>query len=306
MTSAKYHSEPKQHGLLETDLISNHFFNHDVVIPKHGGGREISHTIGFRRYTKLVNESIEEYKRQRSSNKRQFVIDKIITPLLNEGRRFYRYNRQKHCYDLVDLSDDNKVRSFTMNVVMQKIRDIVKQNDNYMVKRKMTSQPCPSKKADPKRAFKKTRNQFDEPVDPISSNVGTGIFSFNPIADDEVHEVLLSESFNAIEPDESENFEDMIDKIFENNERENVTSLLSPLLNILLSHPSVKYFTGATNEINLMVVQAKLENKLYNSVNAVEKDLYDIFSNQSDEVGRMSEDFLTLVKTFCRGINHLL
>eukprot|EP00551_Chaetoceros_affinis_P006416 CAMPEP_0203683656 /NCGR_PEP_ID=MMETSP0090-20130426/47637_1 /ASSEMBLY_ACC=CAM_ASM_001088 /TAXON_ID=426623 /ORGANISM="Chaetoceros affinis, Strain CCMP159" /LENGTH=153 /DNA_ID=CAMNT_0050552811 /DNA_START=477 /DNA_END=938 /DNA_ORIENTATION=+ len=93
-------------------------------------------------------------------------------------------------------------------------------------------------------------------------------------------------------------------------QKKSVVSRLSPLLNILLSHPNVKHFASTTNYINLMAVKEELEKNFYNSVDAVEKDLYDIFSNISgnynnnDDVERISKDFLALVTNYCRGISY--
>ncbi len=113
--------------ILESELLTSiHFLIRDIVIPKKGGGRNTSHTEGFSRYTELVNESTEAYKHLQKHKKCQFTIDSIITPLVNEGRSFYRYNEQDKWYDLVDLSNEEKIKSFARAVVMQKFRDHIK------------------------------------------------------------------------------------------------------------------------------------------------------------------------------------
>jgi hypothetical protein len=123
----------------------------DVVIPKNGGGKECSHTEGFQRYTRLVNEVCDEYTNLPGHQKRQFVINNVIIPLLDAHRNFYRYDSKKKGYFMVDLSDDTKLNDFTTNVVMQKIRDIMKPSSKEIICKRKQKECDPTVKPKPKK-----------------------------------------------------------------------------------------------------------------------------------------------------------
>jgi|EP01083_Nonionella_stella_P232705 hypothetical protein len=114
----------------------NEFNRVDVVIPKNGGGKERNHTEGFLRYTQLVNEVCDEYEMIPPRKKRQFVIDNVIVPLLNEKRNFYRYDLKKKTHLRVDVNDRTKLNHFASIVVMQKIRDIIKPSSKEVTEKK--------------------------------------------------------------------------------------------------------------------------------------------------------------------------
>lgn len=330
-----------KHSFSENDLFStSHSLIRDVVIPKNGGGREISHTNGFCRYTNLVNDNTEAYRNLRTSEKRQFVIDKIITPLLNENRNFYRYDRKKCCYELVDLGDEQKIKLFTMNVVMQKIRDIVKQNDSCLRKTRNTIKSNPLTKVVNKRAPEPEKMRNQSMPDLISNDYDTYmtpdiVLDFEMIEsyeDESIEDMCEDESIQTIgsiplEFEMTENgnefkeifarciIEDIPDlenkQPMNENNSGGVTFDMTPLLNILSSHPYFKYFMDTQNNgVNFLKIRTKLENKGYNSISAVEKDLNDLIRAVSEmyssnhEIERTSRDFLALVTNYCRGVNH--
>ncbi len=310
----------------------------DVVIPKDGGNRQVCvQTRGFCRYTNLVNDNAEAYKLQPQKEKRQFVIDNIIIPLLADHCNFFRYNKERQCYDLVDLSNEKNINIFASKVVMQKFRDLGKtmagSSEKRPKKKRRTSASLPTPTLEGKRG-----DQGDLTGEAIPSN-NIRLFPSD-------HAKRLSEnSVSNLSPDGffDENFlsefEDVdldnldeksvynfqaLDGIFnvstiaddtiqdKKEQRESVTCHLRPLLNVLLSHPGAKYFMVTDSAVNLKIIATKLESKGYDNVSAVEQDLRDIFSNVQancdniDMVERISKDFLDLVANYFVGIWHKL
>jgi hypothetical protein len=91
-------------SILTPTLPNNHNEN-DVVIQN--GGNPKNRTGGFQRYTTLVESIRTSYKLQKK--KREFVIDKVIIPLLDEGRHFYIGDR--NCRDMILLNLDKHDRN---------------------------------------------------------------------------------------------------------------------------------------------------------------------------------------------------
>ncbi len=96
----------------------------DVIIPNRNDGTKQIRTDGFEKYTKLVKDNAQAYKQLPSKPgiKRQFAIDNIVTPLREVNRRFYSYNPQNECYELIDLNNETQFNKFVSSV-MQKIND---------------------------------------------------------------------------------------------------------------------------------------------------------------------------------------
>jgi hypothetical protein len=99
------------------------FRNIDVVIPFGRTTTTIYKMEGFCRYNQLVHEGCEEYLNLPPRLRRQFAIDNIIMPLLNEQRNFYKFDRQEEQYVMVDLSNKANLNSFIKAVVSLYIRD---------------------------------------------------------------------------------------------------------------------------------------------------------------------------------------
>jgi hypothetical protein len=107
------------------------FRNIDVVIPFGRTTATIYKMDGFCRYNQLVREGCEEYLNLPPRLRRQFAIDNIIMPLLNEQRNFYKFDRQEEQYVMVDLSNKANLNSFIKAVVSLYIRDTMHGLENH-------------------------------------------------------------------------------------------------------------------------------------------------------------------------------
>ena len=110
-----------------------------VIIPNNGTKGDQFNSGGFQMYNRLAKINTEEYHNLPMTKgiKYQYVIEKVINPILDDNRNFYRYNKEKECYELVDLINEEKFKEFAKNVVMQKMRDAVREMKN---ERKRSSQ----------------------------------------------------------------------------------------------------------------------------------------------------------------------
>jgi hypothetical protein len=289
--------------------LKDKYLNEDVVIPKNGGGKEHSYTEGFHIYTQLVNEVCDEYTQLSPKLKRQFVIDNIITPLLNEQRNFYRYDRKKKGYVMVDLSDDKKLIDFTTNVVMQKVRDIMKPSSKEFTCKRKQKECGPTVKSEPK---KQRATSYDN--DNSSTVTTTTVYeeqedidnlTINLAFDEDDHSLATTFSVNEIDFIDFTDlylFKNGVHDIEEKSHEE--TSKLRPLINILCSH------TDAEQLINCNIVKEKFENGLYDSIEAFKKDLMNMFTdallqNGKDDNGVLenkSRDLQALITNYCKGL----
>jgi hypothetical protein len=288
---------------------------HDVVIPKNGGGKEGCYTDGFKVYTHLVYRSSNEYHTLPPRKKREFAIDRILMPLLNENRKIYRYNKKMKAYVMMDLTDKKALQNFTTKVVMQKFRDVTKQFDdsdniNSNIKRKiLPTRPVEHKQAHHKKAKKVDPNPVPEKSDQVSIQDPWDDFYFDfGIKSGSIGLNILSDSTSLAS--RCSNLEEDYD-LEEDTERPvDISSQFSPLLSILLSHPYAQQFreTSGQSLLNLDAIKRGLDNGSYKSTLVVERDLKrmlkgdesDGTSTSTTECG--SNDFLALVTNYCGGL----
>jgi hypothetical protein len=104
--------------------------NDDVVIA-HGNNRNRIVTEGFQVYTDLIGSHSILDGYINADDKKQFVINHVIDPLLEEGRNFFDQRGK------IDLSDPVTKLFFARKRVGQKIRDLLKKSK----KRRRISNP---------------------------------------------------------------------------------------------------------------------------------------------------------------------
>jgi hypothetical protein len=281
-------------------------FNRDVVVPKNGGGKEEARTEGFNKYTDLVNKHRDTYESLHKSLKCQYVVDEIISPLLNENRNFYRYFSKRKEYGMVDLSNEDAKKAFARDVVMQKIRDASKStNSNGGNTLKRSVPVLPTTKVEPKKKVRtlaststlspprllrtplrtyvheythsQERPEDDSTRYICSSSQSTrdsprdlGL-SFTPLnyasARSNFSPSYLSElNFTPLKKNEKEKSDE---PLFPTSPSKNqdISSKLRPLINILSYYPNVNKY------IYLDDISKKVDNYYYNCVSVVENDL---------------------------------
>lgn len=169
--------------------------NYDVVIEK-GNNRNRIVTEGFQVYTDLIESRVILDGYNNSNNKKQFVIEHVIDPLLKEGRNFFDQEGK------VDLSDPKIKSYFAGKKVGQKIRDI----RNRPKKRSRISNPNKPQRensghlrpSSPKKGRKNdgtlAKEDVDDDVSITSTDVdyllGSGVES--PVGDD-ISECIIQE-----------------------------------------------------------------------------------------------------------------
>lgn len=289
---------------------------HDVVIPKNGGGKEGCYTDGFKRYTRLVYAFSNKYHTLPSRKKREFVIDMILMPLLDEKRKFYRYDKKMKGYVMTDLTDKKVLQNFTTKVVMQKFRDVTKQFDdndnvNSNIKRKvLPTRPAEHKQAHHKKAKKVDLSPVPEKSDQIPIQEPGDAFYFDfGIKPGDIDFKTLSDS-NSL-ASRCSNLEEYSDFEEDTERPVDISSQFSPLLSILLSHPDAQQFreTAGQSLLNLDAIKRGLDNGSYKSTSVVERDLKRMLKgDESDGTSTTecgSNDFLALVTNYCGGLRTL-